>query len=203
VRRFIAQSYTNWTNARAGGPVKTEDDPLDPDPPRSQSRTLAAIRFLEEAVRRAPLDGLVLRYGNFYGPGASESLLAMVRGRRLPIIGDGAGIWSWIHIDDAAAATALAVEGGPRGVYNIVDDEPAPVSAWLPYLAEAIGARPPLRVPVWLGRLVAGGAVVSMMTRIRGSSNEKAKRELGWRPSWASWRDGFLRGLADPDAREP
>lgn len=195
VERFIAQSYTNWTNIRAGGPVKTEDDPIDPHPAKAQREALAAIRFLESAVVAAPLEGIVLRYGNFYGPGASETLVELVRKRRMPLIGDGAGIWSWIHLDDAAAATVAALEHGKRGVYNVVDDEPAPVAAWLPYLAEVIGAKAPMRVPVWLGRLAAGEVGVRWMTEARGSSNRKAKRDLEWRPAWSSWREGFRHGL--------
>jgi nucleoside-diphosphate-sugar epimerase len=195
VRRFVAQSYTGWDNIREGGPVKTVDDPLDPHPPAQQSRSLAAIRYLERAVREAPVDGLVLRYGSFYGPGASEQMLEPVRKRRMPVVGSGAGIWSWIHLDDAATATVAAVERGAPGVYNVVDDEPAPVAEWLPYLAEVVGAKPPRHVPVWLGRLAAGEVIVSMMTQIRGSSNAKAKRELGWRPRWASWRHGFRHAL--------
>ncbi len=197
VRRFVAQSYTNWPNVREGGPVKTETDPLDPDPPRAQRRTLAAIRFLERAVLDASLEGMVLRYGNLYGPGASESLVDLVRKRRVPLLGEGSGIWSWVHIDDAAAATVAAVDRGRPGVYNIVDDDPAPVAEWLPFLAAAVGAPTPRHLPVWLGRLAAGEVAVSMMTRIRGSSNARAKHELGWRPAWASWRDGFRDGLTD------
>jgi nucleoside-diphosphate-sugar epimerase len=197
VRRFLAQSYTGWPNIREGGPVKTEDDPLDPRPPTQQSQTLAAIRYLERAVIEAPLEGLVLRYGNFYGPGASEQTLDVVRKRKLPIVGAGGGIWSWLHVDDAAGATVAALERGAPGIYNIVDDEPAPVSEWLPYLAETVGAKPPRRVPVWLGQLAAGEVGASMMTQIRGSSNEKAKRELGWQPKWSSWRDGFRHALTD------
>jgi 2-alkyl-3-oxoalkanoate reductase len=197
VRRFLVQSYTGWPNIREGGPLKTEDDPLDPQPPKQQSQTLAAIRYLERAVLEARLEGLVLRYGNFYGPGASKQMREIVRRRKLPIVGSGGGIWSWIHIDDAAAATVAALEHGARGIYNIVDDEPAPVSEWLPYLAEAVGAKPPRHVPVWLGRLAAGEVGVSMMTQIRGSSNAKAKRELGWQPKWPSWRDGFRKGLTE------
>lgn len=200
VRRFIAQSYTNWTNTRAGATIKTEEDPLDNHPPRAQRQTLAAIRFLERAVLDAPLEGIVLRYGNFYGPGASESLIELVRKRRVPLVGDGSGVWSWIHVDDAAAATVAAVERGRPGIYNIVDDDPAPVGDWLPFLAEAIGAPKPFRVPVWIGRILAGEVPVSMMTRMRGSSNAKAKRELAWRPAWASWRNGFCSGLTDGSA---
>jgi 2-alkyl-3-oxoalkanoate reductase len=198
VERFVAQSYTGWTNARTGGPVKSEDDPLDPEPARAQAETLAAIRYLEQAVLASPLEGIVLRYGNFYGPGASEELVELARKRQLPVVGGGAGVWSWIHLDDAAAATVAAVERGHRGVYNVVDDEPAPVAEWLPYLAEVVGAKRPLNVPAWLGRLAAGEVAVQWMTDGRGSSNAKAKRELGWQPAWRSWRDGFRHGL---DAR--
>lgn len=195
VKRFIAQSYTGWSNERTGGPVKSEADPLDPEPAKAQRNALAAIRFLDRVVPEAPLVGIVLRYGNFYGPGASEDLVELVRKRRFPIIGDGAGVWSWIHIDDAAGATAAALERGDSGAYNVVDDEPAPVSEWLPHLAEAVGAKPPMRVPKWLGRLAAGEVAVRWMTEGRGSSNEKAKRELDWEPAWPSWRDGFERAL--------
>lgn len=195
VRRFVAQSYTGWNNARTGGPAATEDEPLDPHPAAAQRESLAAITALERAVLGAPLEGVVLRYGNFYGPGASESQVELVRARRLPIIGSGAGVWSWIHLDDAASATVAALERGAPGIYHVVDDEPAPVAQWLPHLARAVGAKPPLRVPAWLGRLVAGEVAVRWMTEGRGASNEKARRELGWRPGWASWRDGFRDGL--------
>ena len=196
VSRVIAQSYTGWTNPRSGGRVKTEEDPLDANPAREQTESLAAIRSLERAVVGAPLEGIVLRYGSFYGPGASDSLVALVRARRLPILGDGAGIWSWIHIDDAAEATVAAIDRGASGIYNIVDDDPAPVSEWLPHLAACVGAKPPLRVPHWLGLIAAGRVVTQMMTEIRGSANDKAKRALAWEPAWRSWRDGFRRGLA-------
>jgi nucleoside-diphosphate-sugar epimerase len=196
VRRLVVQSYTGWNNARTGGPIKTEDDPFDPYPAKAQRDSLAAIRFLERAVLEAPLTGIVLRYGNFYGPGSSESQVELVRARRLPVIGGGTGVWSWIHLDDAAAATVAALErGAARGIYNVVDDEPALVSEWLPYLAQVVGAKPPLRVPAWFGRLAAGDPVVRWMTQGRGASNEKAKRTLGWRPAWASWREGFRDGL--------
>jgi 2-alkyl-3-oxoalkanoate reductase len=198
VRRFVAQSFTGWPNAREGGAVKTEADPLDPDPPKNQTRTLAAIRRLEVAVLNAPLEGIVLRYGSFYGPGASDDLVELIRRRKLPIAGDGGGVWSWIHLDDAASATVAAVERGKRGRFSVVDDEPAPVSEWLPYLAECVGAKPPRRVPVWLARLAVGDVGVSLMTQIRGSSNAKAKRELGWEPRW-TWREGFRHGLTEPD----
>ena len=193
-RRFIAQSYAGWPNIRRGGPVKTEEDPLDPDPPAGQRESLAAIRYLERTVvGAAPIEGLVLRYGSLYGPGTSASgqFADLIRKRRLPVIGDGGGVWSFVHVDDAAAATVLAVERGAPGVYNIVDDDPAPVSAWLPSIAASLGAPPPRRVPIWLGRLLAGEVGVSVMTRIRGSSNAKARRELGWTPQHPSWRDGF------------
>jgi 2-alkyl-3-oxoalkanoate reductase len=195
VRRFVAQSFTGWPNARDGAPIKTEEDMLDADPPAAQSESLAAIRYLEAAVLDAPVEGIVLRYGSFYGPGASEPLVELIRKRKFPIVGGGDGIWSWIHIDDAAAATVAAVERGSPGIYNVVDDDPAPVAEWLPYLAEAVGAKPPRHVPAWLGRIAAGEVGVSMMTRIRGSSNAKAKRELGWKPERESWRQGF-RDLA-------
>jgi nucleoside-diphosphate-sugar epimerase len=199
-KRFIAQSYTGWPNIREGGPVKTEDDPLDPSPPAAQRESLAAIKYLERVVpAAAPMQGIVLRYGSFYGPGVSDAFVDLVRRRRLPIIGDGAGVWSFLHIRDAAAAAVAALEYGRPGVYNVVDDEPARVADWLPFLAQAVGAKPPRRVPVWLGRLAAGEVAVSAMTRIRGSSNARAKRELGWQPAWPSWRDGFSRGLSDAE----
>ena len=198
VGRLVAQSYTGWTNARSGGSVKTEADALDARPARAQRESLTAIRFLEDAVTGAPLEGIALRFGNFYGPGASESLVELVRKRRFPVIGDGGGVWSWIHLDDAAAATVAALERGRPGIYNVADDEPAPVSEWLPYLAQTIGAKPPLRVPAWLGRIAAGEVPVRWMTEGRGASNTKIKRELGWQPAYASWRDGFREGLAVP-----
>jgi len=189
-RRFIAQSNTNAT-ARSGGPVKTEEDPLDSRPVRSATGMVTAVKHVEQAVPRDAPEGLVLRYGNFYGPGASDFLVEMVRKRQFPVIGGGAGIWSFIEIADAAAATLAAVERGAPGVYNIVDSDPAPVAEWLPYLAEVAGAKPPLRVPAWLGRVLGGEFVVAQMTEARGSSNEKAKKELGFQPRYASWREGF------------
>jgi 2-alkyl-3-oxoalkanoate reductase len=198
VGRFVAQSYTGWTNERRGGPVKTETDPFDPEPAKEQREALAAIRFVEEAVTAAPLEGIVLRYGNFYGPGDMDAMLAMIRKRKFPLVGDGGGVWSWIHLDDAAAATVAALERGRPGIYNVADDEPAPVSEWLPYLAQTIGAKPPLRVPAWLGRIAAGEVPVRWMTEGRGASNTKIKRELGWQPVYASWRNGFREGLAVP-----
>jgi 2-alkyl-3-oxoalkanoate reductase len=203
VQRFIAQSYTGWTNARTGLPVKTEDDALDPEPAKAQRKSLAAIRFLERAVVTAPLEGIVLRYGSFYGPGASEELVGLARKRRLPVVGGGAGVWSWVHVDDAAAATVAALERGAPGVYNVVDDEPAAVAQWLPYLAHAVGAKPPMRVPRWLGRIAVGEVGARWMTESRGSSNQKAKHDLGWRLLYPSWRDGFARGLDAPPVESP
>jgi nucleoside-diphosphate-sugar epimerase len=196
VRRFIAQSFTGWSNARDGGPVKTEADPLDPHPPAAQRETLAAIRYLERTTTSTDgIEGVALRYGALYGPGASETLVEMVRERKFPIVGSGAGVWSFTHIDDAASATVAAIKDGSPGVYNIVDADPAPVSQWLPYLAWAVGARAPRRIPEWLARVAGGEVAVSLMTRIRGSSNAKAKQELGWQPAWPSWRRGLVHGL--------
>ncbi|HEY5357908.1 MAG TPA: NAD(P)-dependent oxidoreductase [Streptosporangiaceae bacterium] len=195
VPRVIVQSFAGWPSMREGSPVKTEEDPLDPDPPREQRETLAAIGYLERAVTGAPLEGIVLRYGLLYGPGASEEFVALIRRRRIPVIGEGSGIWSFLHVADAAAATVAAVHRGSPGLYNVTDDEPAAVAEWLPAVARSVGGKPPRRIPVWLGRLAVGEAGVSMMTQVRGSSNAKAKRELTWQPAWASWRDGFARGL--------
>jgi nucleoside-diphosphate-sugar epimerase len=195
-RRFVAQSFAGWPYAREGGPVKTEDDRIDPNPPPALRRTLAAIRHLETAVlSAAELQGIVLRYGAFYGPGTSigpgGSLAADVRRRRVPLVGDGGGVWSFVHIEDAAAATLAAIERGTPGVYNVVDDEPVPVAQWLPALAAALGAKKPLRVPAWLAGLLVGQHGIAMMTTVRGASNAKAKRTLGWQPVHASWREGF------------
>jgi nucleoside-diphosphate-sugar epimerase len=196
VKRFVAQSYAGWPFARSGGPVKTEDDPLDPDPPEAMRRALEAIRHLEDAVTGASwTTGIVLRYGGFYGPGTSlgpeGEHVELIRKRGFPVVGGGGGVWSFIHIEDAAEATVAAVEHGSRGIYNVVDDEPAPVAEWLPVIAASVGAKPPRRVPRWLGRLLAGEAATVMMTDVRGASNEKAKRELGWRPGHPSWRGGL------------
>jgi nucleoside-diphosphate-sugar epimerase len=196
VKRFIAQSFTSWPYARIGGPVKTEEDPLDPNPPRHMHETLNAIRHVEQAVTGADwTEGIVLRYGGFYGPGTSldegGEQFEMLRKRKFPIIGNGNGMWSFIHIADAAEATVAALERGRRGIYNIVDDDPAPVSEWLPTLANSIGAPKPWRVPKIIARLAAGETGVVMMTEIRGASNAKAKRELGWQPRHPSWREGF------------
>jgi nucleoside-diphosphate-sugar epimerase len=197
LRRFVAQSYAGWPFAREGGAVKVEDDPLDPSPAGNMKETLAAIRHLEAAVTGADwTEGVVLRYGSFYGPGTSfasdgESL-EQIRRRRFPVVGDGGGIWSFVHVADAADATVAAVEHGRRGVYNVVDDEPAPVGEWLPAVAGALGAKRPRHVPRWVGRLAAGEAAAVMMTEMRGASNAKAKRELGWEPAHASWREGMV-----------
>ena len=196
VRRFVAQSFTGWPNERTGGPVKTEDDPLDPHPPKHQRQSMAAIKHVERAVLAAPLEGVVLRYGLFYGPGASDEMIELVRKRRMPIVGAGGGIWSMIHIDDAASATVAALTGG-SGRYHIVDDEPATSAEVLTTLADILGVKPPRHLPVWLARLAAGEVGVAFLTDIRGSSNAKAKRELGWTPHWASWRQGFRDGLSD------
>lgn len=196
VKRFIAQSFCGWTYGRGGEQVKTEADALDPDPPEELHRTLQAIRHLEDTVTgSATPEGIVLRYGSFYGPDTgmlSRAMIDQLRRRRVPLIGGGSGQWSFIHVDDAASATVAAVERGVSGsIYNVVDDEPAEVSEWLPALATLVGARPPIRVPAWLGRLFAGEHLVSMMTEVRGGSNAKARQELGWRPAHPSWRQGF------------
>jgi nucleoside-diphosphate-sugar epimerase len=196
VKRFVIQSFTSWPYARTGGPVKTEDDPLDPTPAAEMRESLDAIRHLESAVTGADwTEGIVLRYGGFYGPGTSLApggeQFEMLRKRKYPVVGNGAGVWSFVHIADAAEATVAAVEHGKRGVYNVVDDEPAPVAEWLPALAQAIGAPKPWHVPAFVGRLVAGEPGIVMMTEMRGASNAKAKRDLGWKPRHPSWRQGF------------
>ena len=193
VDRFVAQSFASYRNAREGGPIKTEDDPLDPAPVATTRESNAAMRHLEEAVTNA--GGIALRYGIFYGA-ANDGLIEPVRKRQYPIIGDGGGVASFIHLDDAAAATVLALEHDGPGILNVVDDEPAPVREWLPVLAEALGAGPPRRFPRWLARLLAGEAAVVMGTEARGASNAKAKRELGWEPRHPSWREGFAAAYA-------
>jgi nucleoside-diphosphate-sugar epimerase len=201
-QRFIAQSFAGWPFERTGGPIKTEEDPLQEHPPKSVSESLAAIKYVERVVTGAEgIEGLALRYGGFYGPETSIALnpdgeqVQMVRKRRLPVVGNGAGIWSLVHIRDAAAATVAAVDRGDPGVYNVVDDEPAPVSVVLPELAKVIGAGPPRRIPRWIGRLIAGEGMTIMMTEVRGAANAKAKRELGWQLQYPSWRLGFREGL--------
>jgi nucleoside-diphosphate-sugar epimerase len=201
-RRFVAQSFGAFRWARTGGPAQTEDDPIDPNPPAALRAPLVGILHVDRAVTTIEWgEGLVLRYGGFYGPGTSISLApdavmaAPIRKRRFPIVGDGGGVFSYVHIDDAAAATAIAVERGEPGIYNIVDDDPAPAREWLPALASALGAKPPRRVPRWLARLAAGEAATLMMTEVKGASNEKAKRELGWQLRYPSWRQGFAQGL--------
>lgn len=196
VRRFVAQSIGMGLYVRTGGPVKSEEDPLDPTPPRKMREGAAGIRHLERAVLGARwTEGIVLRYGAFYGPGThlapDGELTEMIRKRRFPLVGDGGGVWSFIHVADAAEATVAAVERGARGVYNVVDDDPAPVAEWLPALAQKLGAKKPMHVPRFIVRLLAGEAGVVMMTDVRGASNAKAKRELAWHPAHPSWRQGF------------
>lgn len=188
VRRFVAQSFASYRYAREGGLVKTEADPLDPTPPPNTREAYGAMTYLEQAVTN--FGGIALRYGGFYGA-ANDGLIEPVRKRQLPIVGDGGGIFCWIHLEDAAAATVLALEQDGPAIYNIVDDEPAPVREWLPVLAEALGAKPPRHFPSWLARLVAGEAAVVMGTEARGASNMKAKRELDWGPQYPTWREGF------------
>ena len=196
--RFVAQSYTSWPYARTGSPIKDENDPLDPAPAREMRASLEAIRHLERAVTQATwMEGIVLRYGALYGPGTSMApggeQLEMIRKGKFPVIGDGGGVWSFVHVADAATATVAALERGRRGIYNVVDDEPAPVADWLPAVARALHARKPWRVPRFVGRLAAGEAGVVMMTEMRGASNAKAKAELGWAPAQASWREALGR----------
>ncbi len=196
VQRFIAQSFCGWAFARTGGSVKAETDELDPDPPQELRRTLEAIRYLERTVTASSSpEGVVLRYGAFYGPGTGvfdRTMLDQIRHRRVPLIGDGAGWWSFLHVEDAASATVMAVERGkPGNIYNIVDDEPVQVREWLPALAEMLGAKPPFHVPAWIARLLAGEHMVAMMTQVRAGSNAKAKQDLDWEPARPSWRQGF------------
>jgi 2-alkyl-3-oxoalkanoate reductase len=193
IGRLVVQSFASMRYERVGGPVKTEEDPLDPDPVRTMREMSAAMRYLDQTVTDA--GGIALRYGGFYGA-ANDGLVEPVRKRQFPIIGDGRGVLSFIHLDDAAAATVLALEHGKPGIYNVVDDEPAPVREWLPVLADVLGAKPPRHVPRWLARLFAGEAVVMMGTESRGASNAKAKGELGWEPGYPSWREGFVAAYA-------
>jgi nucleoside-diphosphate-sugar epimerase len=204
VRRFVAQSFASMRYERTGSMVKSEDAPLDPDPLPGMRESVAAMRHLEDAVTGA--GGIVLRYGLFYGA-ANDGLIEPVRKRQFPIVGDGGGTGSWIHLDDAAAATVLALEHDGPAIYNVTDDEPAAVRDWLPVLADALGAKPPRHVPVWFARLVAGDVAVMLGTESRGASNAKAKRELGWTLQHPSWRQGFAEayglGEAGPAARAP
>jgi nucleoside-diphosphate-sugar epimerase len=202
VKRFIAQSFCGWAFARVGGSVKTEVDELDPDPPEELRRTFEAIQYLERTVTASSNpEGIVLRYGSFYGPDTgmlSRPMVEQLRHRRVPLIGDGSGWWSFLHVDDAAAATVSAIERGKAGnIYNIVDDHPAQVREWLPALAEMVGAKPPFHVPAWIARFVAGEHMVGMMTQVRAGSNAKAKTDLGWWPAHPSWREGFAE-IAKP-----
>jgi len=196
VRRFVVQSFTGWPFARIGGPVKTELDPLDDSPPEALRSTLDAIRYLERVVTEADwTEGIALRYGGFYGPGTSMAPggenLQQILDRKFPVVGNGGGVWSFVHIADAAEATLAAVEHGRRGIYQVVDDEPAPVREWLPEIAAELGAPAPRHVPRWLARMLVGAAAAGMMTEIRGASNAKAKQELGWQPAHPSWRGQF------------
>ena len=193
VSHVVAQGHASWNGIREGGWVKTEEDPLDPGP-TNMREGMEAMRHVEDVVVEA--GGAVLRYGGFYGPGATDDVVELVRRRQFPLVGGGTGYSSWVHLDDAASATVLAVEQQARGVFNIVDDEPAPASEWLPHLAACTGAKRPMRVPKWLARLLAGDVAVTMMTEGRGFSNAKAKRELGWELRYPSWRQGFREGLA-------
>ncbi len=194
VSNFVAQSYASWNGIRQGGWVKTEEDPLDLEEGTAAQAGMEAIRHVEDVVLKA--GGAALRYGWLYGPGASDDLIEAVRKWQFPLVGASTGYTSWVHVADAASATVLAVEQQAKGVFNIVDDEPAPASEWLPYLATCAGAKSPLRVPPWLARLLAGEVAVIMMTEGRGFSNAKAKRQLGWDLRYPSWRTGFKEGLA-------
>jgi len=206
-RRLIVQSYSGWPTIREGGAVKTEEDPFDPDPPKWMRESMAAFHHIERTVPAAEgLEGVVLRYGGLYGPDTglmSSEALELFRKRQFPIVGDGGGVWSFVHVADAASATVAALDRGAPGIYNVVDDDPAPAREWIPYAAEVIGAKPPRRLPAWLGRIVAGEVPVTMMTSIRGSSNAKAKRELGWEPRYASWREGFAASAGEPARQRP
>ena len=204
-RRVIVQSYAGWPTVREGAAVKTEEDPLDPNPPKWMRESLAAFRHIDRTVPAAEgLEGVVLRYGGLYGPDTgmmSSEVLELFRKRQFPIVGGGAGVWSFVHVADAASATVAALDNGAPGIYNVVDDDPAPAREWIPYLAEVLGAKPPRRIPAWLGRIVAGEIPVTMMTTIRGSSNEKAKRALGWQPRYPSWREGLAAEAGAPAAQ--
>jgi nucleoside-diphosphate-sugar epimerase len=200
VRRLVAQSFGGWPYARTGGPVKTESDPLDPTPAGNARQTLAAIRHLEEAVLApSEVEGVVLRYGLLYGPGngigRGGEMVTMIEKRRFPVVGAGTGVWSFLHIDDAAGAAVAAAERGPAGVYNIADDEPAQVRTWLPWLARVLGAKPPRQVPAWLARPLLGEQVMNSMLSVRGIDSSRAHRDLDWKPGYPTWREGFRTGL--------
>ncbi|TDW75686.1 NAD-dependent epimerase/dehydratase family protein [Kribbella pratensis] len=200
VRRFVVQSYAGWNLQHGGSATKTEADPLDPNPVPAQQQTMAAIKHLESAVLNADgIEGVALRYGSFYGPtgdiGKGGSMVEMIQKRRLPLIGDGTGIWSFIHYDDAASATVKAVESDVTGVFQIADDDPAQAAVWLPEFARILGAKPPRHVPAWIGRLAVGDVGVAAFTEIRGADNTLAKQTFGWQPGYASWREGFRKGL--------
>jgi nucleoside-diphosphate-sugar epimerase len=200
VSHFVAQSYSGWNGIRNGGWVKTEDDPLDPYTGTGFQPVAEAISYVENVVLKA--GGAILRHGTLYGPGALDLFVEPLRKRQFPLVGGGTGYGSWTHLEDAASAAVLAVEQKARGVFNIVDDEPAPAKEWLPYLAATAGAKPPMRIPKWLARLLAGDVVVAMMTEGRGFSNAKAKHELGWQPRYPSWREGFRASIAPAQERK-
>jgi nucleoside-diphosphate-sugar epimerase len=193
--QFIAQSYAGWPYERQGSWIKSESDALDPTPPARQRGSLEAIQHLESRVSTASMTGTVLRYGLLYGPGVSDLTVEMVRERKFPIVGNGQGMTSWLQIDDAASAVLTAIDRPLPGLFNIVDDEPARVTEWLPYLAGVLDAKPPMRLPTWFARIAAGEVAVALMTQARGASNHKAKAELGWKPRWATWREGFRDAL--------
>ena len=199
-RRYVAQSFCGWPYAREGGEIKDEHDPLDPNPPGGYRRTLQAIRQLEEDVASlSDMEGVTLRYGNFYGPGtvfASDgSFVDDLRRRRIPLVGRACGVFSFAHVEDVASATALAIEGAPTGIFNVVDDDPAPVREWLPFLADVVGAKAPIRMPSWVMRLLMPKHLYIMMTEIRGGSNKRFKDAFGWKPTYCSWRQGFVDAL--------
>ncbi|GAB2659264.1 NAD-dependent epimerase/dehydratase family protein [Kribbella swartbergensis] len=200
VRRFVVQSYAGWNVQKGGSATKTEADPLDPDPVPAQRQTMAAIKHAESVVTNADgIEGVALRYAGFYGPtgdvGKGGSMVRLIQQRKLPLIGDGAGVWSWIHYDDAADATVKAIESDATGIYQIADDDPAPAAVWLPEFARILGAKPPRHIPTWLARLVVGDAGVAAFTTMRGVDNSLAKATFDWQPSYASWREGFRKGL--------
>jgi nucleoside-diphosphate-sugar epimerase len=200
VRRFVVQSYAGWNMQQSGSATKTEADPLNPDPAVFQRETMAAIKHLESAVTKADgLEGVALRYANFYGPtgaiGKGGEVVELIKKRKMPLIGSGTGVWSFIHYDDAADATVKAVESDAVGIYQIADDDPAEVRVWLPELARILGAKPPLHIPAWLGRLAVGDVGVDAFTKIRGVDNKLAKATFDWQPGYSSWRDGFRKGL--------